>query len=266
MPLCPQRGRGLAAAQRRTLGRRKTAASRRTNPRYDAPVQDLEGDGYTLADVVLADHQCAYISSSLPGILGASRGGVRNLIGHPTVLALLSHARLGKYLWSAIGRDVVAVKATLFDKTVDANWRVQWHQDRTIAVKERLYVTGFGPWTTKDGSLHVEAPDDVLKQMVAIQIHLDPCGADNGPLRVIPGSHLLGKVPESELSDVVGRGPVVELHVPQGALLLMRPLLIHSSSVARAPEHRRVLHIEFAPSEIISPLKWQNTVALHRAA
>jgi hypothetical protein len=31
-------------------------------------------------------------------------------------------------------------------------------------------------------------------------------------------------------------------------VLAMRPLLIHSSSKARAPEPRRVLHIEYADS------------------
>lgn len=229
-------------------------------------MDDLEGDGYALADLVLADHQCAHIAASLPALVGATRGGVRDLIGHPTVVALLSHERLGKLLWSAIGRNLVAVKATLFDKTAESNWRAQWHQDRTIAVKERLHVAGFGPWSSKSGSLHVEAPEEVLAQMLAIRIHLDACGEDNGPLRVIPGSHRLGKVPEARLAELVAQSPVVDLHVPQGGLLLMRPLLVHSSSVARAPEHRRVLHIEFAPVEAISPLKWQDTIGLYRAA
>ena len=229
-------------------------------------VEDLETDGYAIADFVLADHQCAHIASSLPAVVGAARGGVRNLIGHPTVVALLSHQRLGRYLWSVTGRDLVAVKATLFDKTGETNWRMQWHQDRTIAVKERLDVAGFGPWSTKSGALHVEAPREVLAQMLAIRIHLDACGPDNGPLRVIPASHLLGKLKEAELERVVANTASAELHVPQGALLLMRPLLIHSSPAALSPVHRRVLHIEFAPIEAISPLKWHETKTLNRAA
>jgi ectoine hydroxylase-related dioxygenase (phytanoyl-CoA dioxygenase family) len=228
-------------------------------------VEDLDTDGYAIADFVLADHQCAHIASSLPAVVGAARGGVRNLIGHPTVVALLSHPRLGRYLWSVTGRDLVAVKATLFDKG-DTNWRMQWHQDRTIAVKERLDVAGFGPWSTKAGALHVEAPREVLAQMLAIRIHLDACGPDNGPLRVIPASHLLGKLKEADLEREVARAEAAELHVPQGALLLMRPLLIHSSPAALSPGHRRVLHIEFAPIEAISPLKWHETKPLNRAA
>ncbi|HEX8616712.1 MAG TPA: phytanoyl-CoA dioxygenase family protein [Thermoanaerobaculia bacterium] len=229
-------------------------------------MDDLESNGFALADIVLSAQQCAHIASSLPAVAGAARGGVRNLIGHPTVVALLSHARLGSYVWSMIGRDLVAVKATLFDKTCEANWRAQWHQDRTITVKERLQVAGFGPWSTKAGSLHVEAPHEVLAQMLAVRIHLDACGPDNGPLRAIPGSHRLGKLADEQIERVVAEGKSTELHVPQGGLLLMRPLLLHASSAALVPDHRRVLHIELAPIEAISPLKWHEAIGLHRAA
>jgi ectoine hydroxylase-related dioxygenase (phytanoyl-CoA dioxygenase family) len=228
-------------------------------------VNDLDGAGYALADLVLADHQCDQIARSLPTV-AAGRGGVRNLIAHPTVRRLLEHKALGRYLWSVIGRDLVAVRATLFDKTSEGNWRVQWHQDRAIAVKEHLDVAGYGPWSTKSGTLHVEPPAEVLSQMLAVRIHLDVCGSENGPLRVIPGTHLLGKLPDARVAQLVADREMVELHVPQGAMILMRPLLVHSSSPARETTHRRVLHVEFAPPEAISPLQWHTAVPLHRAA
>lgn len=228
-------------------------------------MNDLDGSGYALADLVLADHQCEHIASSLPAVT-AGRGGVRNLIGHPTVTKLLMHERLGGYLWSVIGRDLVAVKATLFDKTRESNWRAQWHQDRAIAVKEKLSVAGYGPWSTKAGSLHVEPPAEVLAQMLSIRVHLDACGEDNGPMRVIPGSHRGGKLGEKQISEAVATTSMVELYVPQGAILLMRPLLVHSSTPARDTAHRRVLHIELAPPEAISPLQWETAIHLRRAA
>jgi ectoine hydroxylase-related dioxygenase (phytanoyl-CoA dioxygenase family) len=228
-------------------------------------VNDLDGAGYALADLVLADHQCEHLARSLPAVSGG-RGGVRNLIIHPTVIRLLVHEAFGRQLWSAIGRELVAVKATMFDKTSTTNWRVQWHQDRAIAVKERLDVPGYGPWSVKSGSLHVEPPAEVLAQMLAVRIHLDPCGSENGPLRVIPGSHTLGKLVASALAEVVAKNDMIELYVPQGAIMFMRPLLVHSSLPARHLQHRRVLHIEFAPLEAISPLQWHTTVPLWRAA
>ncbi len=243
-------------------GRKRVA---RAVSRYDPSVNDLEGAGYALADIVLAEHQCEHIAASLPSAT-AGRGGVRNLMSHPTVVRLLHHETLGRYLWSVTGRDLVAVKATLFDKTHETNWRVQWHQDRAIAVKERLDVPGYGPWSTKSGSLHVEPPAEVLAQMLALRVYLDVCGSDNGPLRVIPGSHRSGKLEERQLANLVAAGKTVELYVPQGAFLLMRPLLVHSSSAARVAGHRRVLHIEFAPPESISPLQWHTALQLRRAA
>jgi ectoine hydroxylase-related dioxygenase (phytanoyl-CoA dioxygenase family) len=229
-------------------------------------MDDLDGDGYALADMVLAKHQCEHMASSLPAVIGAGRGGIRNLITHPTVIQLLHHQRLGSYLWSVIGRDLVAVKATLFDKTTDSNWRAQWHQDCVIAVKERMQTSGYGSWSMKAGVLHAEAPAEVLSQMIAIRVHIDECGVDNGPLLAIPGSHRAGKLQADALAEVVAASPAVELYAPQGTLLLMRPLLVHSSSPARAPQHRRVLHIELAPPEAISPLQWHSAIPLRRVA
>ena len=228
-------------------------------------MNDLEGAGYALTDLVLSDLQCEHLASSLPSVTGA-RGGVRNLIGHPTVSRLLHHEKLASYLWSVIGRDLVAVKATLFDKGGETNWRGQWHQDRMIAVKERLDIPGYGRWSTKSGSLHVDPPAAVLAQMLAVRIHLDACGPDNGPLRVIPGSHAFGKLTDESLATLVAETTMAELYVPKGAILLMRPLLVHSSTVAKVTDHRRVLHIEFAPAEAISPLQWQSAIQLRRAA
>lgn len=229
-------------------------------------MDDLYGDGYALAEITLSADQCEHIAASLPSLVGAGRGGIRNLIAHPTVGKLLNHQRLGAYLWSLIGRDLVAVKATLFDKTAESNWRVQWHQDRAIAVRERRQVEGYGPWSTKAGVVHVEPPAQVLSQMLAVRVHLDECTGENGSLRVIPGSHHGGKLTDSEIAETAEAGAVVDVYVPRGGLLLMRPLLVHSSGVAVTPQHRRVLHIEFAPVDAISPLHWHTAIALRRAA
>jgi ectoine hydroxylase-related dioxygenase (phytanoyl-CoA dioxygenase family) len=228
-------------------------------------LSDFNVHGFAVADVRLTHEQCDRLALSIPAVTGG-RGGVRGLITHPSVLQLLAHKQLGAYLWSVVGRDLVAVKATLFDKTMASNWRAQWHQDRVIAIRERMDVAGYGPWTIKAGVPHVEPPASVLDQMLAVRVYLDDCDAENGPLRVIAGSHLWGKLSEEELQSRVAASDFVELSVPKGGLLLMRPLLIHASSPALAPDHRRVLHIEFAPPEAISPLQFHTSIALHRAA
>jgi ectoine hydroxylase-related dioxygenase (phytanoyl-CoA dioxygenase family) len=228
-------------------------------------MMSLEEAGYELTDLTMSEAQCEQAASSIPGVSGG-RAGVRDLIQHPIVVRLLAHKRLGDLLWSVVGRDLVAVKATLFDKTPETNWRVQWHQDRVLAVKEPLDVPGFGPWSRRSGSAHVDGPASVLAQMIAARIHLDPCGPENGPLRVIPGSHLLGKLSPEKLSQIVASSRPAEVCAARGSILLMRPLLVHSSSPSVSTEHRRVLHIEFAPAEAISPLSWETAIHLRRVA
>lgn len=218
---------------------------------------DLFRHGYTIAELVLSDSACDRIVSSLPEV-PEGRGGVRNLLDHPTVQAMLRDRRF------AVAVEVpglVAVKATLFDKTAESNWRVQWHQDRLIAVRERVETDGFGSWTTKNGVVHVDPPARVLEEMVAVRVHLDDCGPENGPLRVIPGSHRRGKLSAEEIARLAASGPIAELTLPQGALLVMRPLLVHSSAPAVSAVHRRVLHIELAPRDVIAPLRWHNAVS-----
>lgn len=229
-------------------------------------MDDFDADGFALADVLLTEAECELVARSLPTLTAAGRGGIRHLLTHPIVSRLLLLNGLRRSLWSTIGRDLVAVNATLFDKTPVANWGVQWHQDRSILVKDRLDVVGYGPWTTKNGTAHVDAPDAVLAQMVAVRIHLDDAGAANGPLRVVPGTHMLGKLDEREIAEAVAGGPTVDLAVARGSVIFMRPLLLHSSTTATSPAHRRVLHIELAPRECISPLEWHTAVAVRRAA
>ncbi len=88
-----------------------------------------------------------------------------------------------------------------------ANWNLPWHQDLTIAVRARCEVPGFGPWTLKAGIPHVHAPADLLAQMVTIRLHLDDCRLENGPLRVLPGSHAEGKL-DAGATLARGRAPV----------------------------------------------------------
>ncbi len=159
---------------------------------------------------------------------------------------------------AALGSGARPVKATFFDKIPGANWKVPWHQDLTVAVKTRRAAAGFGPWTEKDGVLHAEAPQTVLESMVALRIHLDDCGPENGALMVIPGSHRMGKLdPQARAATAAGANAMT-CCASAGDVLLMRPLLLHRSSPAADPRHRRVLHIEYAATELPGGLEWAN--------
>jgi ectoine hydroxylase-related dioxygenase (phytanoyl-CoA dioxygenase family) len=227
-------------------------------------VERLERDGYAIADAVLTSATCEEVSGAIPAVI-ARRGGVRDLIGTEIVARILRSHQVREAVSLFLDAPFVAVKATLFDKTADANWRVQWHQDRTISVKQRRETAGSGPWTMKGGVPHVEPPTEVLRSMIAMRIQLDPCGPENGPLKVVPGSHTRGKLSPEAIAAVVAEGRQTLLALPQGSILFMRPLLVHASSPAERPQHRRVLHIEFAPEQAIMPLEWHKAVAVSAA-
>ncbi len=149
------------------------------------------------------------------------------------------------------------VRSLLFDKTPEENWPVLWHQDLTIAVEEQIELDGYGPWSVKNGVPHVQPPVAVLEKMVTARIHLDDAGADNGALRVIPGSHREGKIKSVDDSrDFSEIESVCECRA--GDVLLLSPLILHASGRSKSPSHRRVVHFEYADlNSLDSALKWQ---------
>ena len=140
-----------------------------------------------------------------------------------------------------LGPRVQPVGAILFDKPIGANWKVPPHQDLFIPVKQQMDVPGYSGWCMKQGVQYVSPPDNVLREMLAFRIHLDPCPADAGALRVIPGSHTQRLRSTDWSASSAEDFRVCEAEA--GDCLLMRPLLIHRSNTASNPVRRRVLHV-----------------------
>jgi hypothetical protein len=157
---------------------------------------------------------------------------------------------------TVLGPACRPVRAILFDKTPATNWSLAWHQDRTIAVAERIDVDGFGPWTVKDGMLHVAPRFDVLAGMVTLRIHLDAVPATNAPLLIAPGSHRLGRIPETEVPNVVRRCGTYACLADAGDIWLYATPILHASEAAREPAHRRVLQVDFAAGDLPGGLRW----------
>jgi ectoine hydroxylase-related dioxygenase (phytanoyl-CoA dioxygenase family) len=169
---------------------------------------------------------------------------------------LTTSGPVGALAASVLGLACLPVRAILFDKTPTTNWSLAWHQDRTIAVTERIDVDGFGPWTVKDGMLHVAPPFDLLASMVTLRLHLDPVPATNAPLLIAPGSHRLGRIPETEVTRVVQRCGTYACLADAGDIWLYATPILHASEAARQPAHRRVLQVDFAASDLPGGLNW----------
>jgi ectoine hydroxylase-related dioxygenase (phytanoyl-CoA dioxygenase family) len=124
--------------------------------------------------------------------LGNARHSQRNLLRVPIVRELAASEPVQQLIGAVLGDECFAVRGILFNKTPNANWKVVWHQDRTIAVRERKETAHFGPWSIKAGVPHVQPPPSVMAKILAIRLHLDESHEGNGPLRVISGSHRAG--------------------------------------------------------------------------
>lgn len=192
------------------------------------------------------------------------KGNLRNLLDHvPDLPALLRAGGVAACVERLTGRGAFITRGLLFDKVAGANWPMRYHQDLTIAVAERRPgALGFGPWSVKAGVPHVEPPVPVLERMLALRIHLDRCGENNGPLRVVPGSHRLGRLDPANIPETRERLGEQACLVPAGGVMLMRPLLLHASSPAESPRHRRVIHLELATDDLPMGLRWSERVAL----
>jgi ectoine hydroxylase-related dioxygenase (phytanoyl-CoA dioxygenase family) len=221
-------------------------------------------DGFQIISGLISDSECDLLASELSALFESQQysaknkiGGVRNLLRNSLrVNETATSAKLVSCLEGLLDRKVFPVRAIFFDKTAESNWRVPWHQDLTIAVVEQIETPSFVAWSVKDGILHVQPPREILESMVTVRLHLDDCNADDGALKIIPRSHLHGKLDAVQIAEWTSKQTSVACEVPKGGALLMRPLLLHSSSPARNPSHRRVLHIEYAVQELPNGLKW----------
>lgn len=191
------------------------------------------------------------------------RGGVRHILRDvDAVRALAVMPQMRAIAEAAVGVGAKPVRGILFDKNPDANWKVIWHQDLTIAVRERRDIPEFGPWTEKDGAPHVQPPLQLLQNMVAVRLHLDDCTSENGPVKVIPGSHRHGKLSGEAIDAWRAKRDEIECTVDRGGVLAFHSLLLHASAPAIKPAHRRVVHIEYvseASAILPAGLAWNET-------
>jgi len=169
---------------------------------------------------------------------------------------LLREGTAARIARSALGTNARPVRALLFDKSGANNWALRWHQDRTIAVKERQMVAGFHVWSMKSGVPHVEPPFELIQRMVTLRIHLDTVDADNAPLLIVPGSHRLSRLPERAIDAAIAAYGEFECLAETGDIWVYRTAIVHASKRALGNRRRRVLQVDFSADELPSGLIW----------
>jgi len=172
----------------------------------------------------------------------------------PTAGHLIFTERLTTIITQLFGGGYFVVKSIYFDKPAQSNWFVAYHQDLTISVDRKVDVDGFERWTVKQNQFAVQPPVGILEDNFTIRIHLDDTDEDNGALRVIPGSHLKGIY----RPEMIGREEENETicRICKGGIMVMKPLLMHSSGRTMNDNKRRVVHIEFSRQVLAGGLQW----------
>jgi len=189
--------------------------------------------------------------------LAGRRGGIRNAEKRfESVQALLAAGILSNHAEIYLGKTPNFVRAILFNKTPQNNWLVTWHQDKTIAVSAKKEIEGWGPWSLKGGCHHVQPGIDVLNSMVAFRLHIDESTEESGCLRVIPESHKLGIMSQSEIDNYVQGAAPFQCITKTNSALVLRPHILHASNKASKPTSRRVLHVEFSSYTLPRGLDW----------
>jgi ectoine hydroxylase-related dioxygenase (phytanoyl-CoA dioxygenase family) len=215
--------------------------------------QPIQEHGFAIIPGILEPKDVAGLLDELGRVnLPRSRAGVRHAMRLPTVAAVAQDERLMGIARETLGGKAFPFRATLFDKSPTANWLVVWHQDRALPLQQRREAPGWGPWSVKDGVIYSHAPDNALRQVLALRVHLDDSTAKNGPLRVLPGTHMLDVLTDEMLHALSTQITAVDCIVRRGGVLAMRPLIVHASSKSQVENPRRVLHIEYAASPIIA--------------
>ena len=203
----------------------------------------LDGDAMALIEAALAD-----LPADRPGLRLSGRDGLKVL--------LASHGPIGRCSARFLGSDAQPVRAILFDKSEQTNWALGWHQDRTIAVREKIDVPGFGPWSVKAGIPHVEPPVALLQRMVTLRVHLDPVDNANAPLLVASGSHRFGRVADDDIYGIVDRCATRACLARRGDIWAYATLILHASEAARWPRRRRVVQVDYSAEALPGGLRF----------
>ncbi len=184
-----------------------------------------------------------------------AKAGARVKPSHALSAALDSQ---GTLMQSIASLDPMAkpVRTVAFNKTPDTNWGVPWHQDRVIAVADKHEVTGFDKWTRKSEVWHCEPPQHVLDEMLFVRVHLDDTDHGNGAMQIAIGSHVQGIVPAALAEETAHRYPIESCKAKRGDVLVLKMLTLHGSQPSKTSSNRRVFRIDFASTDLPSPLSW----------
>lgn len=230
---------------------------------YSYHQQQISEKGFTVLDNIYTDNEVGNIIDIIASAdksnptfrKSADLFAIRQFLKEvPATKSIIFNTRLQQLIVNLFGDDYFAVKSIYFDKPEQSNWFVTWHQDLTISVDKKIELPGYSSWTRKHQQFAVQPPVEVLKDNFTLRIHLDDTNADNGALKVLPGSHLQDIYRPESIDWSIEK--VSNCDVKRGGIMIMRPLLIHASDRTTNDAKRRVIHIEFSRTKLPDEINW----------
>ncbi|MEN8928264.1 MAG: phytanoyl-CoA dioxygenase family protein [Flavobacteriales bacterium] len=224
---------------------------------------ELIETGFSILDNIYSDQEIDSMISSIENRTIRNENhtkstklfAIRQLINTvPELKKLLFSEKLIKLLYTIFNSEFFLTKAIYFDKPKESNWFVGYHQDLSISVKEKHEVKGYENWTFKKGQFGVQPPTYILENTVTTRIHLDKTTSQNGALKIISNSHLDGIVRIN--SKNLNTDNEVICEVKKGGIMLMKPLLFHTSNRSDNSSQRRVIHLEFSNLNLHKTLEY----------
>lgn len=203
-------------------------------------------DGFAILPPVLSVADCDALTVLCEAV-SLTGAGSRALLSLDAIASLGRSLAVTPSIAALLPPGAKAVQCTLFSKSDASTWSVTPHQDLSIPVHDRHDFGGWSGWSRKEGVWFVQPPVAVLEQMVAVRVQLDDDAADTGPLEVVPGTHGMGRLSSEAIRAIAVSGKVACV-VERGGVVVLRPLLIHSSAKGRTAGPRRVLHFLYGPS------------------
>lgn len=148
-----------------------------------------------------------------PGVSGS----VRNI--EKQSLAIRQFAESEKVVGTVTnisGGTPKLARVIYFNKTSQRYWLVASHQDRTTAVSKKINCDSWSNLTVKDGIFHAQPPVEAFNEILTLMLHLDKTDQTNECLKVIPGTHLLNVLQQSDVLSHVNKKKVTCLSAHAG--------------------------------------------------
>ena len=223
-------------------------------------MRDFRQDGYVIIPGVLTEEKIVELKTKIQQLVNDNSAyGIRQLDRQiPAISRLAYSSSIIQHINFYSDCRLKLVKAVYFNKTLQNNWFVSWHQDKTICVREKIETPGFINWTVKQGVAHVQPTLDIMRKIVTLRLHLDRADRNNGALQVIPQSHHRILDPH-EIEQIRTASTPQICEVEAGDALIMSPLTLHSSLKSRVSSNninRAIVHLEYSTAKLPNNLQW----------